>query len=60
MVKLIQKKYDIDFFKKFNDKYGHDVGDQVLCMVASHLKRVGGGGKPFTGHGCIPPGYHGH
>lgn len=38
---------DIDFFKKFNDKFGHDVGDQVLCMVASHIKRVGGGGKPF-------------
>jgi len=38
---------DIDFFKKFNDRYGHDVGDQVLCMVASHLRRVGGGGKPF-------------
>ena len=38
---------DIDFFKKFNDKFGHDVGDQVLCMVASHIKRVGGGGKSF-------------
>jgi len=38
---------DIDFFKKFNDRYGHDVGDQVLCMVASHLRRVGGGGRPF-------------
>jgi diguanylate cyclase (GGDEF)-like protein len=38
---------DIDFFKKFNDRYGHDVGDQVLRMVASHIKRVGGGGKSF-------------
>lgn len=38
---------DIDFFKKFNDRYGHDVGDQVLCMVASHINRVSGGGKPF-------------
>ena len=38
---------DIDFFKKFNDRYGHDVGDQVLCMVASHISRVGGGGKAY-------------
>ena len=38
---------DIDFFKKFNDRHGHDVGDQVLRMVASKLAAVNGGGKPF-------------
>ena len=45
---------DVDRFKRFNDRFGHDAGDQALRFVAGRLARVRGarayryGGEEFA------------
>ncbi len=32
--------FDVDFFKKYNDRYGHQTGDECLRLVAKEVSRT--------------------
>lgn len=34
--------FDVDYFKKFNDIYGYDMGDDVLRLVVFWLCEING------------------
>ncbi len=35
---------DVDFFKKFNDQFGHQTGDNILKLISTTLKKLS---RPF-------------
>jgi diguanylate cyclase (GGDEF)-like protein len=39
---------DIDFFKEYNDNYGHQAGDKVIQFIAASIKKMQAGNRVFA------------
>ena len=39
---------DIDFFKEYNDNYGHQAGDKVIQFIAASIKKMQLGNRVFA------------
>lgn len=51
MLRQLGRRYaiamlDVDHFKRFNDRFGHRTGDDVLKMIATRMRSIPGG-HPF-------------
>lgn len=42
---------DVDFFKAYNDKYGHPAGDRALNKIAQHLNKATRGADTVSRYG---------
>lgn len=60
-VRMVVLMIDVDYFKQYNDTYGHQKGDECLRRTADAMKLIVSRGRLFRYGGeefvCVVPGY---